>query len=144
MLVWANHWFSYLAKNNKDNNFSQNRSQCATRTTPIGMISNLNCKITFPRHIWQEIGRVMDREVDETDTFLLAINACHVIQSVCSICHDRSFLPTTQNSTAVVYNHAQWSTQPKMAADSIRDCMEQWWLRIVLFSVILKSLLMQT
>ncbi|XP_015760756.1 PREDICTED: probable dolichyl pyrophosphate Glc1Man9GlcNAc2 alpha-1,3-glucosyltransferase [Acropora digitifera] len=31
-----------------------------------------------------------------------------------------------------------------MAADSMRDCVEQWWLRIVLFSVILKSLLMPT
>lgn len=30
--------------------------------------------LTFPRHIWHEIGRVMEREVEETETFLFAMS----------------------------------------------------------------------
>ena len=30
--------------------------------------------LTFPRHIWHEIGRVIEREVEETETFLFAMS----------------------------------------------------------------------
>lgn len=54
----------------------------------------------------------MDREVDETDTFLLAINVCHAIQSTCSTCHDFPTVDSKQYSSRL---------QPCAVKHSIQD-----------------------
>lgn len=107
--------------------------------------------LTFPRHIWHEIGRVIEREVEETETFLFAIwlftVPCHAMPSDLFVValSDRDILglvSLTSIRTAVPSEtHALCTVKSNMAAILRADSMTEWWKSLVVFSVILKSLL---
>lgn len=85
-------------------NFSSNPAISASRvwfnTQDIHAKATLSTRLTFPRQIWQEIGRVMDREVEETETFLFAIRLftleCHAIWSIACAMYIRDIEVTSE------------------------------------------------
>lgn len=105
MLIGAYHGFSNLwIYHTITINFSSSPVVSASRVRfkiqDIHAKAILSTRLTFPRQIWQEIGRVMDREVEETETFLFAICLftleCHAIWSIACAMYRRDIEVTSE------------------------------------------------
>ena len=106
MLIGAYYGFSnlWIYHTTITINFSSSPVISATRVwfnvQDIHAEAILPTRLTFPRQIWQEIGRVMDREVEETETFLFAICLftleCHAIWSIACAMYRRDIEVTSE------------------------------------------------